>query len=114
MKFDRRIVSQTPAHELWNDCGVVSEKELRELNAADIAGLLRMGKVRFAVAKVGSPLKWVPVDECYGFWQSEVKSHLADPAANNYPEDFPDEYCYFASEWEAVGGEPIVLLMMTH
>lgn len=114
MRFDQRIVSQTPLHELWNDRGVESEKELRELNAADIAGLLRVGKVQFVVADVGSPLKWVPVDECYGFWKSEVKHHLADPAADNYLGDFPNDYCYFASEWETQGGEPIVLLLMSH
>jgi hypothetical protein len=114
MRFDQRIVSQTPLHKLWNDRGVVSEKELRELNAADIAELLRVGKVQFVVANVGSPLNWVLVDECYRFWKSEVKNHLADAAANNYLEDFPGEYCYFASEWEAKGGEPIVLLVMSH
>ena len=114
MRFDQRIVSQTPLHELWNDRGVVSEKELRELNAADIAGLLRVGKVQFVVANVGSSLKWVPVDECYSFWKSEVRNHLDDPAANNYPEDFPNEYCYFASEWEAQGGGPIVLFVVSH
>ena len=114
MRFDQRVVSQTPLHELWNDRGVVSEKELRELNAADIAGLLRAGKVQFVVANVGSPLKWVPVGEGYSFWEAEVKKRLADPAANNYPGDFPGEYCYFASEWEADGDEPIVLLVMSH
>jgi hypothetical protein len=114
MRFDRRIVSQAPLHELWNDRGVVSEKELRELDSSDIAGLLRVGKVRFVVANAGNPLKWVPVDECYSFWKSEVKNHLAAPAASNYPEDFPDEYCYFASEWQAQGAEPIVLLVLAH
>jgi hypothetical protein len=114
MRFDQRIVSQTPLHELWNDRGVMSGKELRELNATEVAELLRVGKVRFVVANVGSSLKWVPVDECYSFWKSEVKNHLADPAVNNYLEDFPDEYCYFASEWESKEGEPIVLLVMLH
>lgn len=114
MRFNQRIVSRIPLHELWDGSGTVSEKELRRLSASDIAGLLRAGKVRFVAANVGSPLKWVPVDECYDFWKSEVKNHLADPAANNYREDFPDEYCYFASEWESEGGEPIVLLVMSH
>lgn len=114
MRFDQRVVTQTPLRELWNDRGIVSEKELRQLNAADIAGMLRAGGVRFVLANVGSPLKWLPVDECYGFWKSEVKSRLADPAANNYLGDFSGEYCYFASEWEADGGEPVVLLVMSH
>jgi len=114
MRFDQRIVSQMPLHELRNEHGVVSATELRELNASDIAELLRAGKVRIVVADVGSQLKWIPLDECYGFWKSEVKNHLADPAGENYLENFPDEYCYFASEWESEVGEPIVLLMKSH
>ena len=114
MRFDQRIVSQTPLRELWDEHGVVSVKELRELNASDIAELLRAGEVRFVVGDVGGPLKWVPADECFSFWEAEVKNHLVDPAADNYREDFPDEYCYFASEWESGGGGPIVLLTMSH
>jgi hypothetical protein len=114
MGFDQRIVSQTPLHELWNTCGIVSDKELCKLRAADIARLLRMGKVQFVVADIGSPLNWVPVDKCYSFWKSEVKNHLADSVVNKSVEDFPDQYCYFASAWEAKGGEPIILLVMSH
>jgi hypothetical protein len=114
MRFDRRIVSQLPLRELWNERGVVSTTELRELNASDIAELLRVGKVQFVVANIGSPLKWIPIDECYSFWKSEVKNHLADPGAEHYLEDFPGEFCYFASEWQPGDGEPIVLLAMSH
>lgn len=114
MRFDRRIVSQTPLHELWNDRGVVSAKEMCELNASDIAELLRAGRVQFVLANIGSSLKWIPIEDCYSFWKSEVMNHLADPAAENYPEDFPDEYCYFASEWKPESGEPIILLKMSH
>jgi hypothetical protein len=114
MRCDQRIVLQTPLHEIWNELGVVSEKELRELNASDIIELLRAGKVHFVMANVGSSLKWIPLDESYSFWKSEVKKHLADPAVDNYSENFPDEYCYFASEWESEGGEPIILLTMLH
>lgn len=114
MRPDLRIVSRTPLHELWDERGVVSRTELRDLSAPDIAELLRAGRVRFVVADVGGSLEWVPADECYGFWQSEVKEHLADPAADNYLEDFPGGYCYFASEWDSGGGEPIVLLTVHH
>lgn len=114
MRFDQRIVSQMPLRELWDERGVVSVKELRQLNASDIAELLRAGAVHFVVADVGSTLKWIPLEGCYRFWKSEVKDHLADPAAANYLENFPGEYCYFASEWESGGGEPIVLLTMSH
>ena len=114
MNFERRIVSQIPLDELWIDCRIVSANEIRELNALDIAELLRYGKVRFVVANVGNTLRWIPADECFGFWKSEVKNHLADPAASNYLENFPDGYCYFASEWESDETEPIVLLTVSH
>ncbi|HZH31970.1 MAG TPA: hypothetical protein VEY11_14485 [Pyrinomonadaceae bacterium] len=114
MRFDQRTVSQMPLRELWNERGVVSAKELRELNASDIAELLRAGKVHFVVADVGSPLRWIHIDECHGFWKSEVKNHLANPVADNHPENFPDEYCYFASEWKPGIGAPIVLLAKSH
>ena len=114
MRFDQRVVSQTPLHELWDDRGVVSTGVLRDLNGPDVAELLRAGKVRFVVAEVGGPLRWIPVGECYGYWKSEVRSHLADREADNYLEDFPGEYFYFASEWEAGAGEPIVLLLKMH
>jgi hypothetical protein len=114
MRFDQRIVSQTPLRQLWNERGVVSARELRELSASDIDELLRVGRVQFVVADVGSPLRWIPADECYGFWKSEVKNHLADPSKKIYLEDFPDEYCYVASEWESEDGKPIVLVVMWH
>ena len=84
------------------------------MSAPEIADLLRAGEVRFVVADVGSPLRWLPADECYDFWNSEVKRHLADPAAANYLEAFPGGYCYFASEWASDSSEPIVLLTVSH
>lgn len=114
MRFDRRVVVQTPLRELWDERGVVSRRELRDLNAADIAEMLRAGGVRFVTAVAGSPLKWAPVEECFTYWKSEVKGHVADPASKNYPGDFPGEYCYFASEWESGDGRPIVLLTVSH
>jgi hypothetical protein len=114
MRFDQRIVVQTPLNELWNERGVVNGQELRELNAADIAEMLRAGEVHFVVADVGRPLKWVPAEDCYSFWKSEVKGHIADPAAKKYLGDFSDEYCYFATEWKPGDGGPIILLTMHH
>ncbi len=37
MDFRQRIVSETPLRQIWNDHGVVNAKEIRELNASDIA-----------------------------------------------------------------------------
>ncbi len=39
--------------------------------------------------------------------------HLADTEPARL-EDFPDEYCYFASEWKSNTGETIILLSKAH
>jgi hypothetical protein len=114
MKPELRYVSKMPLAELWNDRGVVAATKVQDLDAPDIVSLLRAGKVRFVVADVGHHLLWIPLEDCYEFWKSEVKTHLAQPEADIYLEDFPGEYCYLASQWQAEEGEPIVLLMKSH
>ena len=39
---------------------------------------------------------------------------LADPESGLALEDFPDGYCYFASEWKTYEGEMIILLSKAH
>ena len=115
MELNQRIVSQMPQNELWNDHRIVSTKKIRSLSADDIADILRLGKARFVVANIGEHLKWIPFEESYGFWKSEVKMRVVNPEENRfYLEDFPEEYCYIAEEWEADEGERIILLMMSH
>jgi hypothetical protein len=114
MKRELRYVSQMPLAELWNDHGIVAAEKVRELGLSEIVLMLREEPVRFVVADIGDHLQWVSLEHCYEFWKSEVKEHLAQPDAKTYPEDFPGEYCYFASEWKADVGEPIVLLAKSH
>ena len=114
MKSELRHVSRMPLAELWNDRGVVAAEKVRELGLSEIVSMLRADKVRFVVADIGHHLQWVSPEHCYEFWKSEVKAHLAQPDARIYLEDFPGEYCYFASEWKADVGEPIVLLAKSH
>ena len=114
MKPELRHVSQMPLAELWNEQGVIRAERMRELDSSQIASMLRAGKVRFVIADIGHHLEWVSAEDCYQFWKSEVKRHLAHPDNKTYLEDFPGEYCYFASEWKADLGEPIVLLSKSH
>jgi hypothetical protein len=116
MKPELRHVSQMPLHEIWDDLGiVVSADELRQLSSSEITDLLRAGRVRFVVADICSRLQWITPEECFRFWKSEAKARIREPDSQSRLEDFPDEYCYFASEWKpADGGEPIVLLMKAH
>ena len=114
MNPELRIVSQMPLHELWNDHGVVRADMVREVSSSDIIELLRENRVRFVIAEIGRRLQWVSPTACYDFWKSEAKMHIAEPNIKLYLEDFPDEYCYFASEWRADDGKPIVLLSKWH
>lgn len=78
-----------------------------------IRHLLRAGVVRFVIADVGAPLRWVPEPECFDVWLNDVQPHLAQPDERVELERFPGEYAYFASQWDD-GASPIVLLSKTH
>src|SRR6185369_3205583 len=100
--------------EVWAGNRLISTIKVRDLNAADLVELLRAGAVRFVVADVGNPYQWIPNNEAYDFWKVEVKPHLADPESGLALEDFPDEYCYFASEWKTYKGDMVILLSKAH
>lgn len=114
MSQNQKVISRLPVEELWAGQRLVSTIKVRDLNASDIADLLRSGVIRFVVADVGKPYEWIPTNERYDFWKDEVKAHLAVPESKVYLEDFPDEYCYFASEWKSYNGETIILLSKSH
>jgi hypothetical protein len=114
MDGEQKIVSRLPAEELWADRRLMSTFKVRDLEASDVVDLLRSGVVRFVVADVGKPFEWVPINERYDFWKDEVKAHLAAPTSKAALEDYPDEYCYFASEWKSYDGDMIILLSKAH
>jgi hypothetical protein len=111
---NQKKVSCLPAEEVWAGNRLISTIKVRDLNAADLVDLLRSGGVRFVVADVGKPYQWIPNNEGYDFWKDEVKPHLANPGSGVALEDFPDEYCYVASEWKTYEGEMIILLSKAH
>ena len=80
----------------------------RDLCTADIILLLHQGVVRFVIADVGLPLHWIDVAKRFDFWKRDAKCHVSNNAAACI-DDFPGEFCYFASLWND-GGSPIVLL----
>lgn len=113
MDPDQKIVSQLPLDQLWAGSRVISTVKLRDVGSKEIEELLRSRLVKFVVANVGEPLNWVSNNERYDFWKNEARPHLAD-AERVSLDDFPDSYCYFASEWKSDDGEVIVLLSMAH
>jgi hypothetical protein len=114
MNQNQRVISRLPLEEIWADQRLVSTIKVRDLAAADIVDLLHSAVVRFVVAEVGKRYEWIPNNERFDFWKNEAKAHLAAPEAKAVLEDFPDEYCYFASEWRSYDGETIILLSKAH
>src|SRR5262245_11406725 len=95
---NQKIVSQLPHDRLWAGSRLISTIKVRDVGSQEIVELLRSGLVRFVVASVGEPLNWVPNNESYDFWKGEVRPHLANSEEQVSLDDFPDNYCYFASE----------------
>lgn len=111
-----RVITLVPLSEIWDDKGTtLSNKKLRELSQNDIRQLLRRGAVHFVVANVGDSPLWIPKNECYEFWKTEVKVRLVAPDQERfYLEMYPDEYCYLASEWVSPFEEPIIVITKYH
>ena len=108
-----KIVTRIPLTELWNADGRVEAARERFLDLDQLKGMLSQFPVEFVVANPGHPLKWIPVAECFDFWKSEVKPHLAS-TDKFLLENFPEEYAYVASEWSGELQIPVVLLEMHH
>jgi hypothetical protein len=110
----QRIVTHLPLRDLWDDNGPLPAAWVRDLSPAQMRELLRVGPIRFVVAKIGAKPRWVAVADCFDFWKREVLPHLAGPEQRVSLEQFPGGYCYFAAEWECGGGPPIVVLQKCH
>lgn len=109
-----KVITQIPLIELWRDDGLFTTSRGRWLTADDITSLLRAGNVQFVVADVGLSPRWVPLGECYNFWKREAEPHLAAPESRASLDDFPDGYCYFASEWSSRDSAPIIVCERHH
>ena len=109
-----RIVTQMPLAELWRDDGFTTTSRVRQLTADDITTLLRSGRVQFVVADMGVSPRWIPLRECYDFWKREAQPHLAAPESRASLDDFPDGYCYFASEWSNRDSTPLIVCERHH
>ena len=113
MTPEKRKVSRLPLQDLWTEAGFLDAKRVRDLSADDITILLRRGTVRFVVADIGGPLEWISPSNCYDFWKSEVREHLADPAEKAQSWEYPSGYCYFATEWSD-GNTGTIVVLETH
>ena len=111
MDIAQKIVTTLPLQELWSNDGLNAFARGSSLSIADIAEMLRKGRVQFVVAEVGIKLHWISPNDCYDFWKTDVKDHLAIPDSAVQIATFPGEYCYFASVWDC-GTIPIPLVLL--
>jgi hypothetical protein len=110
-----RTVTRLPLEKLWRRDGTAVGSRLRMLNPDEVLAMLRQGSIEFVVADVGQGLRWVGPQDCFDFWKTEVKPHLAKINSQIMLDSFPDAYCYTASEWDKTEGvPPIVLLERYH
>jgi hypothetical protein len=105
------VVTKLPLSRLTTPHGEATR--VGNVGADAIRNLLRTGSVRFVVADVGQPLRWVPEAECFYEWKMEIQPHVADPDQPAYLEKFPGDYAYFATQWDD-GASPIILLSKAH
>ncbi len=113
MDAAHKIVTRLPLGELWRDNGFTTTSRGASLTEGGITSLLRAGPVQFVVVDVGVSPFWIPLGDCYRFWKEEAKPHLGESGARL--EDFPNGYCYFASNWNGDDqGPPIVVLEKEH
>src|SRR5437764_74771 len=110
-----RVVARLPLEEVWRaDGNVISVIKLRSLRTEEVANLLRVGPVNFVVAEIGIPLRWIDSTDCYVFWKTELKTHLAAPDQRGTLDEFPCGYFYFAAEWLTEEKLPTVVLERHH
>jgi len=87
---------------------------VRGVTADDVKTLLSSGVVRFVIADIGMPLRWISEEERFRFWKSDVQAHIANEEKKSL-DSSPDGYFYFASEWHsAASSEAYILLEKYH
>ena len=111
MDIGFKVVTPLPLEELWDSTGPLAASRRKALTKGELTRLLQAGLVQFVVAHTGSPLRWIPLENCCSFWKANALPHLAEPGAHAVLGRFPNGYCYFASEWELGGHDSTVVVL---
>jgi hypothetical protein len=106
-RMNQPIAHRLPLGSLETPFGSAADRG--DLSEFDIKNLLREGPVQFLVADIGKPLQWIAEADCYRFWKDEVQPHMALGDAWRL-EDYPGEYCYAASHWQA---DPMTIVVLS-
>ena len=105
-------VTQTPLVSLRTEAGVELHR-VRDVVSADVKALLSSVIVRFAIADIGKPLRWISEEERFRFWKAEVQTHISDGVTMSL-DDSQDGYFYFASEWASEACNEAIILLEKH
>lgn len=105
-------ITRIPILELSTSEGVIFERS-GALSRKDIKQLLKTESVRFVVADIGSPLRWISDSETFQFWKSEGIVHVSDNETARLDE-YPEGYVYFASAWHSSTARVTMVLMEKH
>jgi hypothetical protein len=109
-----RTVTRLPLEELWRSNGTVVGSRLRMVEPDGVLEMLREGEIEFVVADIGQGLLWIALQDCFDFWKTEVKPHLARIDSQLLLDRFPGGYCYTASEWSRIDTAPPIVLLERH
>ncbi len=110
----QKNIAQLPLENIHDDKGDLESKRLRFLGKEKIQSILRTEKVHFVIADLDKPIQWIPLEECYDFWNKIKQNICKDKDIEGFIlEDYPEQYVYVPSEWSNEN-EKIILLEMHH
>ena len=113
MMTSSQIVEKIPIDSLWNEDGEEIEyKRAEYLPSEEIKKILKQWPIRFIIARIGHPLKYIPEEECYTLWNQEVRDHMMDPPKGAlFLPDQLDGYGYLASKWVGSSEDDWVIVL---
>ena len=112
MDVSKRVVTEIPMAAIWLEDSTLITEERSNCSADQINESLRFRPIRFVVAEVGKPLRWIPLNTCFDFWKEEAEQYvhsLSDGGVSG----FHAPYFFIARMWKdclwTIAG-PIILL----
>ena len=109
-----KIITSMPISEIHDIPTNLIYHKVKHIDSQYIIDLIKKEKVKFVIANVGETLKWIDIENCYKFWKNEVKNHLANDLNKIDIEQFENNYCYIASEFETASNDYLILLEKFH
>jgi hypothetical protein len=101
-----RVVKTFPLEELFTKAGPLKARRLRDVGVSNLRESLGLRPL-LVIADVGQPPFWVPREDTFDVWKKLLRTRIVEPGARFRLEDFPDDHCFFASEWALDDGSSV-------